>query len=92
MYAGRPSALSVCECVIDTYILYSQKIWRGIKFGGLAVYITTAKLKSANILAIEGLHTGFFSGGGGGGGGGGISQMIYFVCVYMRHCHAYTSN
>ena len=30
-------------------ILYSQKIWRGIKFGGLAVYITTAKLKSAKI-------------------------------------------
>ncbi|MCG8621854.1 MAG: hypothetical protein MJE68_07650 [Proteobacteria bacterium] len=28
---------------------YSRKIWRGIKFGGLAVYITTAKLKSAKI-------------------------------------------
>ena len=28
---------------------YSQKIWREIKFGGLAVYITSAKLKSAKI-------------------------------------------
>ena len=28
---------------------YSQKIWWGIKFGGLAVYIITAKLKSAKI-------------------------------------------
>ena len=28
---------------------YSRKIWRGIKFGGLAVYTTTAKLKSAKI-------------------------------------------
>ena len=28
---------------------YSRKIWRGIKFGGLAVYITTAKLKPAKI-------------------------------------------
>ena len=28
---------------------YSQKIWRGIKFGSLAVYVTTAKLKSAKI-------------------------------------------
>ena len=31
------------------HILYSRKIWQGIKFGGLAVYITTAKLKSAKI-------------------------------------------
>ena len=30
-------------------IPYSRKIWQGIKFGGLAVYITTAKLKSAKI-------------------------------------------
>ena len=27
-------------------LLYSRKIWWGIKFGGLAVYITTAKLKN----------------------------------------------
>ena len=27
-------------------ILYSRNIWRGIKFGGLAVYITIAKLNS----------------------------------------------
>ena len=32
-----------------TLVLYSRKIWRGIKFGGLAVYMTTAKLKSAKI-------------------------------------------
>ena len=30
-------------------IPYSWKIWREIKFGSLAVYITTAKLKSAEI-------------------------------------------
>ena len=35
--------------VVDTIILYSQKIWRGIKFGGLAVCIKTAKLKSAKL-------------------------------------------
>ena len=32
-----------------TCIPYSRKIWRGIKFGGLTVYITTTKLKSAKI-------------------------------------------
>ena len=31
---------------------YTRKIWQGIKFVSLAVYITTAKLKSANILVI----------------------------------------
>ena len=31
-------------------ILYSQKIWQEIKFGGLAVGAETAKLKSANII------------------------------------------
>ena len=30
-------------------ILYSRKIWWGIKLGGLAVYITTVKLKFAKI-------------------------------------------
>ena len=30
-------------------IPYSRKIWRGIKFGGLAVCVKTAKLKSAKI-------------------------------------------
>ena len=30
-------------------IPYSWKIWRGNKFGGLAVYITTAKLKFVKI-------------------------------------------
>ena len=31
------------------YHNYSRKIWQGIKFGSLAVYSTTAKLKSAKI-------------------------------------------
>ena len=30
-------------------IPYSRKIWRGIKFGGLAVRLATAKLKSAKM-------------------------------------------
>ena len=30
-------------------IPYSWKIWQGIKFGSLVVYITTAKLKSSKI-------------------------------------------
>ena len=33
----------------STGIPYSPKIWRGIKFGGLAVLGETAKLKSAKI-------------------------------------------
>ena len=35
--------------IIEHMILYSRKIWRGIKLGGLVIYITTAKLKSAKI-------------------------------------------
>ena len=31
-------------------IPYSRKIWRGIKFGSLAVCVKTAKLKSAKFL------------------------------------------
>ena len=31
------------------YLLYSQKIWRGIKFDSLAVCLSTAKLKPDNI-------------------------------------------
>ena len=34
-----------------TWLLYSRKIWRGIKFGGLAVGVETAKLKSTNIIS-----------------------------------------
>ena len=35
---------------LEPVLPYSRKIWRGIKFGGLAVYnITTTKLKSAKI-------------------------------------------
>ena len=39
------------EMYMEVYrrIPYSRKIWQGIKFGSLAVYITTAKLKSAKM-------------------------------------------
>ena len=37
------------EFINYMYMLYSRKIWQGIKFGRLAVYITTAKLKSVKI-------------------------------------------
>ena len=33
------------------YIPYSQKIWQGFKFGGLAVGVETAELKSTNIIS-----------------------------------------
>ena len=35
------------------YILYSRKIWRWNKFGDMAVYLATAKLKSANTLYLH---------------------------------------
>ena len=35
--------------ICPNVLLYSWKFWWGIKFGSLAVYITTAKLKSAKI-------------------------------------------
>ena len=35
--------------IIEHDTVYSRKIWRGIKFGGLVICITTAKLKSAKI-------------------------------------------
>ena len=45
-----PSKYPLLLLFIEVQIIpYSRKIWRGIKFGGLAVYITTAKLKSAKI-------------------------------------------
>ena len=81
-------------CVIDTYILYSQKIWRvgglyyncqiKIRQNFLLAYIhmvipyRTTKFKSANILAIAGLHTGFFF----GGGGGDLTDDLLCMCVY----------
>ena len=34
-------------------IPYSRKIWRGIKFGGLVVYVKTAKLKSAKFCYVR---------------------------------------
>ena len=34
-------------------IPYSRKIWRGIKFGGLAVCLRTAKLKSAKFFRVH---------------------------------------
>ena len=44
-----PIHISLANVHIGRAILYSQKIWRGIKFGGLAVLGETAKLKSAKI-------------------------------------------
>ena len=36
--------VSLCTCNAEVFcVLYSRKIWRGIKFGSLAIYITTAK-------------------------------------------------
>ena len=34
-----------------TNLLYSWKVWWGIKFGGLVIGVETAKLKSANIIS-----------------------------------------
>ena len=39
----------ILHIILKIGIPYSRKIWRGIKFGGLAVYITTAKLKFAKL-------------------------------------------
>ena len=42
------------SCGVSTCrILYSQKIWRGIKFGSLVVCLATAKFKFANILYLH---------------------------------------
>ena len=53
MDAGQVVANTDWECSVmvnhTNHLPYSWKIWRGIKFGGLLVYITTAKLKSAKI-------------------------------------------
>ena len=35
----------------DITLPYNRKIWRGIKFDGLAVWVETAKLKSTIIFA-----------------------------------------
>ena len=48
-YLPIGNEINKCMCNFLSWIQYSWKIWRGIKFGGLAVYITTAKLKSAKI-------------------------------------------
>ena len=38
------------KCIGDMILIpYSWKNWQGIKFGGLAVYLVTTKLKSTNI-------------------------------------------
>ena len=37
------------EQLLIQNVLYSRKIWRGIKFGSLAVYSITTKLKSTKI-------------------------------------------
>ena len=44
----RPN--TACFWEKERGIPYSRKIWRGFKFGGLAVGVETAKLKSANIM------------------------------------------
>ena len=43
--------LAIAMGTIATYMhmQYNRKIWRQIKLGGLAVYTTTTKLKSAKI-------------------------------------------
>ena len=48
--AGQSQALIDIQLhVVCCELPYSRKYWRGIKFGGLAVWFATAKLKSANI-------------------------------------------
>ena len=47
--ANRMLAFCIRHFGLTHYIPYGQNILRGIKFGGLAVYITTANLKSAKI-------------------------------------------
>ena len=44
-WVGRERS-AVCDAMEDI-LPYSRKIWREIKFGGLAVYTTIIKLKSA---------------------------------------------
>ena len=54
------------ECIYRVYawipttrksvIPYSREIWRGIKFGGLAVCLATAKLKSTDISYLHIIH------------------------------------
>ena len=41
-----PTPFCFAICI---YLPYRWKIWRGIKFGSLAVCLATTKLKSANI-------------------------------------------
>ena len=38
------------KLLVSIFIPYSWKIWWGIKFGSLAVWVETAKLKSANFI------------------------------------------
>ena len=45
--------LTLNLCFNTLCIPYSWKIWRGIIFGDLAVYITTTKLKSAKISCLH---------------------------------------
>ena len=44
---------TIGKCIGDMILIpYSWKIWQGIKFGGLAVYLVTVKLKFTNILYV----------------------------------------
>ena len=43
----RQDTHKTLKCIV---VRYSRKIWQGFKFGGLAVEVETAKLKSANIM------------------------------------------
>ena len=46
----KPIWYGLAQCPVSEYRTYSRKIWRRFKFGGLAVGVETAKLKSANIM------------------------------------------
>ena len=51
--AVRPLALRLqwgMQTWVRSTLPFSRKIWQGFKFGGLAVSVETAKLKSANII------------------------------------------
>ena len=50
---GTRLAIATPTMYHHTLILYSWKVWWQTKFGGLAVYITTTKLKSAKISSLH---------------------------------------
>ena len=52
------------------------------------IWHKSTTLSAPNKVIPRDTYKGFFF--CGGGGGGDISRMAYFVCVYMRCCHAYS--